>query len=116
MAHFPQPQTNMRAPRVRVKGGKPIRFSLGNKHLPATLEVISATGGRVRMPRGVRPGTLAEASMITNAGTVSGVVELLGMKAEGKSVAQAFRFLALSDGDYSRLSETLGFMRWAASL
>jgi len=116
MAHFPQPHAKMRAPRVRVSGGKPIKFSLGNKDVPATLEVISATGGRVSMPRGLRPGTLAEAFMARNAGPLTGVVELLAMKPQGKTVAQAFRFLALSDNDYSRLTDTLGFYRWRATL
>src|SRR5581483_9614132 len=115
MAHFPQPHTKVRAPRVRVTGGKPIKFSLGNKDVPATLEVISATGGRVSMARGLRPGTLAEALMATNAGPVTGVVELLAMKPQGRAVAQAFRFLALSDHDYSRLTDTLGFLRWRAT-
>jgi len=116
MAHFPNPHNTVRAPRVRVTGGKPIKFSLGNKHVPAVLEILSVTGGRVSMPKGLRPGTLAEAYMATSAGPFSGVVELLGMRPEGKTVAQAFRFLALSDNDYSRLTDTLGFFRWRATL
>jgi len=116
MAHFPQPHTKVRAPRVRVTGGKLIKFCLGSKHVPAMLEVISLTGGRVSMARGLRPGTLAEAFMATSAGPVTGVAELLAMRPQGKAVAQAFRFLALSDNDYSRLTDTLGFLRWRSTL
>ena len=116
MAHFPHPHAKMRAPRVRITGSQPIKFSLGDKFVPAMLEVISLTGGRVSMPRGLRPGTIAEAHMLAHGGPVTGVVELLATKSQGKAVAQAFRFLALSDHDYTRLTDTLGFLRWRAAL
>jgi hypothetical protein len=100
MAHFPHPHPSRRAPRVRIREGQAITFSMGNKRVPAKLDTLSVTGGSARLPGLVLPGTIAEIFVNSSQGTVSGIVEFL----RGQGSQQAFRFLAFGDDDYERLS------------
>ncbi len=100
MAHFPHPHPSRRAPRVRIREGQAITFSMGNKRVPARLDTISITGGLARITAAVLPGTIAEIFMNCSQGRVSGIVEFL----RGQGSQQAFRFLAFGDEDYERLN------------
>jgi len=104
MAHFPQPHSNLRATRVHVT--MPVSFSLSGKRMPAVLQAVSTTGGRVQMARPLPLGTLAELVVDTNLGRVCGLVEFLEARTK-ENPTQAFRFVAFSDDDYERLSGTI---------
>jgi len=56
------------------------------------------------MDRTVPAGTFAELAVDTNLGQVCGLVEFLASQTKGN---QAFRFIAFSDDDYARLSNTM---------
>jgi hypothetical protein len=109
MPHYPQSQTKTRSPRVRVPNGESIRFNLGGQQVSAVLQKISMTGGLAEFPRSIGSATIAEAKVNTLSGPVSGLVEFLPPQVG--SCTYPFRFIALSDQDYERLSATLQFMR-----
>ncbi len=100
MAQFPHPHSSRRAPRVRIREGQAITFSMGNKRVSARLDTLSVTGGLARVPGVVLPGTIAEIFLNSSQGQVSGIVEFL----HGQGSKQAFRFLAFGDEDYERLN------------
>src|SRR6476469_1284469 len=109
MPHFPQMQSKMRSPRVRVPNGESIRFNLGGHQVSAVLQKISMTGGLAEFSRSIGSATIAEAKVNTLSGPVSGLVEFLPPQVG--SCTYPFRFIALSDQDYARLNATLQFMR-----
>jgi hypothetical protein len=111
MPHFPQTesQTKTRSPRVRVPNNESIRFNLGGHQVSAVLQKISLTGGLAQFTGSIGSATIAEAKVNTLSGPVSGLVEFL--PAQVGSCTYPFRFIALSDQDYERLSSTLQYMR-----
>lgn len=109
MSYFPQTQTKTRSPRVRVPNNESIRFNLGGHQVSAVLQKISLTGGLAEFPSSIGSATIAEAKVNTLSGPVSGLVEFL--PAQVGSCTYPFRFIALSDQDYERLSATLQYMR-----
>lgn len=111
MAHFPHPHTSSRAPRVCFTAGESISFSLEGKEIRGILQVASTTGGSARLLQPLSPGTLADVSLHTKAGTLSALVEFLQPRRQGPFVAQAFRFLAFGDDDYDRFDLALQIMR-----
>ena len=68
------------------------------------LEVVSATGGLVCLPRPVWQGALTKLVFLTSAGLVLGLAEMLGPVSWE---LQPFRFLALYDDDRSRLERAI---------
>src|SRR5215470_48041 len=111
MPHFPQAQTKTRSPRVRVPNDEGIRFNVDGHLVPAILHKISLTGGLVEFAGAFRAASIAEAYLETTCGPVKGLVEFLSKQKKTPAGTQAFRFIALSDGDYKRLSTTLILMR-----
>lgn len=106
MAHFPQPQRNVRAPRVRVPEPEPVVFMADNTRIKGVLQNLSITGGMVRLARRCAPGALAELQMKTRNGPVHALVEVLD-SADGPGAGQPFRFVALGDDDHDRLWKTV---------
>ena len=112
MPHYPQSQSKTRSPRVRVPNGEAIRFNLGGHQVSAVLQKISLTGGLAEFNSSIGSATIAEAKLNTISGQVSGLVEFLPSP-DGSDV-YPFRFIALSDQDYDRLSTTIKFMQQQA--
>jgi hypothetical protein len=96
---------------VCFAAGESISFSLEGKQMRGLLQVASTTGGSARFDRPLNPGTLAEVSLHTKAGTLSALVEFLQPRRQGPFVAQAFRFLAFGDDDYDRFDQALQTLR-----
>jgi len=111
MPDFPQAQTKTRSPRVRVPNGETIRFNVDGPIIPAILHKLSLTGGLAEFPGALGAVSIAEAMMETACGPVSGLVEFLRVQKSQGPRTYAFRFIALSDGDYKRLNATLLMMR-----
>jgi hypothetical protein len=109
MAHYPQTQSKTRSPRVRVPNNESIRFNLGGHQVSGVLQKISLTGGLAEFPRSIGSATIAEAKVNTLSGPVSGLVEFL--PAQAGSCTYPFRFIALDDQDYERLTAALQFFR-----
>ena len=112
MPYFPQPLSRTRAPRVRVPNEESIRFDLGGRLVSAVLHKLSLTGGLAEFNGTISGVTIAEAKLNTSAGPVNALVEFLPRrKKDGITAAYPFRFIALGDQDYERLSATLQVMR-----
>jgi hypothetical protein len=110
MAHFPQSQMKKRSPRVRVPNDETIRFNMEGRLVPAVLRKLSMTGGLVEFPGSLGEISIAEAQLSTACGPVRGLVEIL--RAQSKNThTYPFRFIALGDGDYQRLQNTLLLMQ-----
>lgn len=126
MAHFPQPHSRVRAPRVRVPSNEPVKFNLGNGEFSARLHRLSLTGGLVQFERAVGELSLAEVVLTTQLGPVKALVQFLKPQAEpparvgvtragvgidGNFPPRPFRFVALDDPDFHRLAGTIQEMR-----
>jgi hypothetical protein len=113
MPHFPQSQTKVRSPRVRVPNEETIRFNVDGRVVRAVLLKVSLTGGLAEFPGTLGGISIAEAMIDTALGPVKGLVEFIrAQKKQGAgSCTYPFRFIALSDGDYRRLNATLQAMR-----
>jgi hypothetical protein len=109
MPHFPQAQSNLRSPRVRVPNSESIRFNLGGRQVSAVLQKISMTGGLAEFSSTIGSATIAEMKLNTISGQVSGLVEFL--PSPDGSATYPFRFIALSDDDYARLNSTIKVMQ-----
>ena len=104
MTYFPQPHPRRRATRVRLQGAAPadIRVEDGRR-ITGKLQTISVTGGLLRLTKPLHERALVELMILTHAGPVLGVAEMLSCASAAAGCAQPFRFLALDDGDYQRL-------------
>ena len=111
MPHFPQSQAKTRSPRVRVPNRETIRFNVDGRVVSAILHKLSLTGGLAEFPGPLGAVSIAEALLDTACGPVSGLVEFLRVQKSQGPRTYAFRFIALSDGDYKRLNATLALMR-----
>jgi hypothetical protein len=110
MAHFPQPHSRVRAPRVRIPSTEPVKLSVNGKKVSATLHRLSLTGGLVLFHDPIGDLSLAEVVLATESGPVKALVEFLKKNKEAPS-ARPFRFIALDDPDYNRLVTVLQSMR-----
>ncbi|HKD80413.1 MAG TPA: PilZ domain-containing protein [Candidatus Angelobacter sp.] len=101
-------QKRARSPRYSVPNNELVVVSIGNEQLKGTLQLLSLTGGAVRLDRRLVSGTLGDIRINTVSGSVMAAIELLQM-ANGR--AQAFRFLAMGPVARQRLTEALNKMR-----
>jgi ABC-type phosphonate transport system ATPase subunit len=90
-----------------------VRFTVEGKHLKGILQVVSRTGGCVRLDRALRPGTLLEVVLESGSGPVTALVEFLAARPHGRFFVQPFRFVAFSDEDFARFDSSLQNMRHA---
>jgi hypothetical protein len=95
-----------RAPRIRPAEYTPavIRFQ-GGESMTGNLEVISATGGLLRLSKPLILGTPIKLMFLTECGPVLGAAEMLSAVSW---THQPFRFVALAYGDQRRLQAVTG--------
>jgi hypothetical protein len=108
MTYFPQPHSRRRATRVKLAGAAPatIRFDDGRRST-GKLQMVSVTGGLLRLPEPLCPGALVEMMFLTPAGPVLGMAELLSPCSATLRCLQPFRFIMMDDGDFHRLRTAL---------
>src|SRR5215510_5807838 len=96
-------QRRVRSPRFSVPNNEQVLVSIGNEQLRGTLQLLSLTGGAVRLDKRFAPGTLGDIGINTVSGNVIAAIELLQM---ANPRAQAFRFLAMGPVARERLGDT----------
>ena len=101
-------QRRVRSPRYVVPNNEQAVVSVGSEKLKGTLQMLSLTGGTVRLEKRFASGTLAEIALQTASGTFSAAIELLPM---ARNNTQAFRFIAMGPVAKGRLSDGLSKMR-----
>jgi hypothetical protein len=108
MAHFPQTNTFVRAPRINFRRPLSIDFCLDQKNMVrGDLHVVSATGGRAQTAKPVPEGCLAELRIGSESGMIRGIAEMLPGRQTIHGWLQPFRFVALGDDDYDSLRKVL---------
>jgi hypothetical protein len=109
MAHFPQTNAHVRAPRINLSRPVSIDFCLGQQNLVrGELHVVSATGGRAQTAKPVPDGCIAELHIGADQGMIRGIAEMLPGRQTIHGWLQPFRFVALGDEDYDSLRKVLG--------
>jgi len=94
-----------RAPRIRVPNSEPALFTIDGARFVGVLQRLSLTGGSAVLAKGPIPhGTMGYIAMNTIFGKVSAHIEFLQTGADGVALAQAFRFLAMSDASAKRFA------------
>ena len=111
MAHSPQDENKVRAPRVSLFHGEPIRFYLNDRCITAIVHQLSSTGGLAESMKHIAPGTLAEMNMEVDSAEVSGGVEFLKVQKEGTTSLLPFRFVGLDTQNRERLETILEALR-----
>lgn len=109
MTHFPQPNSNKRATRVKFGGSIPaaIRSEVSGA-VRAKLHVLSTTGGLFILAKPLEPGDFVQVTLQTSQGAIRGMAEILQPTRKSTSgCLQPFRFVALDDEDHSRLRQTM---------
>lgn len=100
----PQPHGKRRALRVQLPGMPQvaIRFQDG-QHLAARLQTVSVTGGLLRVLKPLSSGEVVEVMFYTPAGPVLALAELLKPYSAARMGLQAFRFIAVDEGELRTL-------------
>jgi hypothetical protein len=102
MTHFPQPNPQKRAPRIKLESTVPALIMLEDgERAKGKLQTLSVTGGLLRLGKALSHGDFVEVAFQTQSGTVHGMAEMLnplGSVADG--TLQPFRFIALADDDH----------------
>jgi hypothetical protein len=108
MTHFPQPHAKHRAVRVEFHSQVPVamRFEDG-RHCQGRLRRISLTGGLLRVPQSLVPGSLVEVTFISSRGPVLGLAELLNPASATLKCLQPFKFIMIDDDNYRRLNSLI---------
>ena len=103
---FQSASSACRAPRIRPTEYTPavIRFQ-GGDSVNGNLEVISSTGGLLRLSKPLILGTRIKLMFLTDRGPVLGAAEMLSAISW---THQPFRFVALTYGDQRRLQAVTG--------
>jgi hypothetical protein len=101
-------QRRSRSPRFVVPNNEQAVVSVGAEKLKGTLDMLSLTGGTVRLDKRFASGTFADIGIQTASGTFSAAIELLPM---ARNNAQAFRFIAMGPVARGRLNDGLSKMR-----
>jgi hypothetical protein len=101
-------QRRTRAPRVRVPNQEQAIVAIGSERLPAILDCLSLTGGRIRSGKRFAAGTFADLKAKTVSGNFTAAIELLGERRGG---TQAFRFVQMGPDDRRRLQDALNKMQ-----
>lgn len=109
MTHFPQTQSQRRAPRIQLGGSVPALILMEDgQRTKGNLQTVSVTGGLLHLTKSLRQGDFVEVAFNMQTGAVRGMAEMLSPlpKAIGKITSdtrQAFRFIALGDDDHRAL-------------
>jgi hypothetical protein len=97
-----------RSPRFSVPNKEQVIVSVGAEKFKGTLDLLSLTGGTIRLDKRVAAGLLGEITITTISGNFSAAIEFLQM-ANGR--AQAFRYVAMGPVARKRLEDALTKMR-----
>jgi hypothetical protein len=112
MAHFPQLNSGVRAPRVRVADNQTVRLSLEGKKISGVLLTLSITGGLAQFEHAIHDaGSLAELQIRSKSGQITALVELLNPAKGSPATTRPFRFIALGDEDQERLASAIRRMQ-----
>lgn len=106
MTHFPQPNSQHRAPRVQLgESVLALVKSDDGQRAKARLQTVSMTGGLLHLARALGEGDFVEVAFQTQNGPVHGMAEMLhARQVSAQTIVQAFRFVALDDDDHKNLS------------
>jgi hypothetical protein len=103
MTHFPQPNPQHRAIRVRNKASVLVTLGDGQR-AKAKLQIVSVTGGLLQMVKALEAGDFVEVAFQTESGPVHGMAEMLHpRRTAANAIMQPFRFVALDDDDHTTL-------------
>ena len=101
-----------RAPRIRVPNKEKALFIVDTEKLVGVIQRLSLTGGSVILAKGCVPhGTMGQIGLNTVFGKVSAHIEFLHEGAEGIRLAQAFRFVSMSDISSQRFAAAVEQMQ-----
>jgi hypothetical protein len=105
MTHFPQANSERRAPRIQLGGSVPALVMLEDgQRAKGKLQTISTTGGLLRLAKSLSQGDFVEVAFQTQSGPVHGMAEMLSpMRNLNDGVLQPFRFVALEDDHHRAL-------------
>jgi hypothetical protein len=106
MTHFPQPNSQQRATRVKMEATASALVKLEDgQRTKAKIQTVSVTGGLLRMARALQEGDFVEVAFQTQSGPVHGMAEMLHpRRISADGILQPFRFIALDDNDHKTLS------------
>ena len=106
MPYVPQNTARQRPERARFAETIPVvlRFTDGGR-ISGRLQVVSVTGGLLRVPRPLNQGAVGKLMFLTQAGSVLAVAEMLCPLCWE---LQPFRFVSLFEDDQSRLKKAIG--------
>jgi hypothetical protein len=105
MAYLPQSQPRRRAPRVRFAETTPAVLRMPDgRCVPGKLQIVSITGGLLRLPRAIQQGSVAKVMFLIRGGSVLGAAEMLSPISWE---LQPFRFVTLYHDDQSRLQSAI---------
>lgn len=117
-----KPRQRTRPPRIRVPNSERALFVVDDSKFVGVIQRLSLTGGSAILARSPIPqGTLAKMGLNTVFGQVTAQIEFLQMGADGIPLAQAFRFVAMSDISSERFTaavkqmESAGFSDFTAT-
>jgi hypothetical protein len=117
-----KPRQRTRPPRIRVPNSERALFVVDDSKFVGVIQRLSLTGGSAILAKGPIPqGTLAKMGLNTVFGQVTAQIEFLQMGADGIPLAQAFRFVAMSDISSERFTaavrqmESAGFSDFTAT-
>jgi hypothetical protein len=103
-----QKRTGVRSPRFRVPNNEQAVVTIGSEQVRGTLQLLSMTGGTIRLQKRLPSGTFADIAVKTTSGTFRAAIEFLKM---ANPSAQAFRFVAMEPVSRNRLNDGLNKMR-----
>ncbi|MBZ5705737.1 MAG: hypothetical protein LAN63_10315 [Acidobacteriia bacterium] len=117
-----KPRQRTRPPRIRVPNSERALFVVDDSKFVGVIQRLSLTGGSAILAKGPIPqGTLARMGLNTVFGQVTAQIEFLQLGADGIPLAQAFRFVAMSDISSERFTaavtqmESAGFSDFEAT-
>jgi hypothetical protein len=94
-----------RAPRIRVPNAERGLFQVDEARFVGVLQRLSLTGGSAVLSKGpIAAGTIGSLTLKTVYGNVNAQIEFLQAGADGVPLAQAFRFLAMSQACTERFT------------
>ena len=98
----------VRSPRFTVPNNEQVLVSVGAEKYTGALQLLSLTGGAIRLDKRFDSGTLGDIRLNTVSGSLSAAIEFLQM---ANTKAQAFRFIAMGPVARKRLEDALEKMR-----
>lgn len=105
---LPHPHATRRAARVRLPAASPTLIRIHNQQrISGKLQVLSLTGGLLRLAHPLAPGLMVELMFLTEAGPVLGIAQMLAPTSGLLRCLQPFRFVSLEPEDYRRLHRAI---------